>query len=183
MTSFQGRYRQIVAIYKIFEFFIDNNIFHRGDNSISVSTVGKNQEILENRNDKTKNPTIPIIKKEDEDNTASNESCSNDSFLHSMGPLMQDFMFLEKIAFNQGLMTDMLGRCSKIELLKCFINIIKMPSIRGEDVGPYLVQVRHTKIFVFQNILAALDGVSFLKVRSSFWETSGKNIISNKEKK
>ena len=30
---------------------------------------------------------------------------------------------------------------------------------------------------------SALDGVSFLKVRSSFWETSGENMSNNNDAK
>ena len=60
-----------------------------------------------------------------------------------------------------------------------------MWSTRERGVARYLEQVEIKYLIIICQIyfLPAMDGVSFLKVRSSFWETSGENLSNNKEMK
>ena len=60
-----------------------------------------------------------------------------------------------------------------------------MRSTRKREVARYpeQVEIKYFKYILTVYLFPALDGVSFLKVRSSFWETSGENISNNKDMK
>ena len=90
-----------------------------------------------------------------------------------MGPLMQDFLFLKKIAFSPDVAANMLGNFNWY-FLCVLIFCLEMKSTEGKAAVPFPTQVwNRSKTESFVYLLLALDGVSFLKVRSSFWETSG----------
>ena len=89
--------RNVIAIFQIFESFLDNNI--------SLLNVKSRQESFEERID----DSINLYLVEKDDASVSSKS-SKGSSLHTMGPLMEDFLFLEKIAFSPNLLKDMLGK-------------------------------------------------------------------------
>ena len=60
----------------------------------------------ENRKVQSKNSTFDAS---DESTASSQGSSKKESFLPSMGPLMQDFLFLKKIAFSPDVAANMLG--------------------------------------------------------------------------
>ena len=96
-----GKYQGIIAIFQIFESFLDNNI--------SLLNVKSRQGSFEERQDEPNNSNSNIYLVEKDDASVSSKS-SKSSSLHTMGPLMEDFLFLEKIAFSPNLLKDMLGK-------------------------------------------------------------------------
>ena len=94
--------RNVIAIFQIFESFLDNNI--------SLLNVESRQESLEERKDKSNNSISDLYLVEKDDASVSSKSSSKSSSLHTMGPLIEDFLFLEKIAFSPNLLKDMLGK-------------------------------------------------------------------------
>ena len=62
------------------------------------------QGISDNRKNQTKNSTF------DDNDDISESSAKKESFLHTMGPLTQDFLFLKKLAFSPDIAANMLGK-------------------------------------------------------------------------
>ena len=100
--NFHGKYREIVANFQIFESFLDNNI--------SLLNVESHQESFEERKDKPNNSISNLNLVDKDDASVSSGPSSKSSSLHAMGPLSDDFLFLEKIAFSSNLLKDMLGK-------------------------------------------------------------------------
>ena len=74
-----------------------------GGNDSSLPTVKSS--------DKGKEKTRKSISKfHDYDASSTSSISSKESNIHTMGPLMQDFMFLERIALNPDIVKDMLGK-------------------------------------------------------------------------
>ena len=71
--------------------------------------VESRQESFEERKDKSNNSISDLYLVEKDDASVSSKSSSKSSSLHTMGPLIEDFLFLEKIAFSPKLLKDMLG--------------------------------------------------------------------------
>ena len=71
--------------------------------------VKSRQESFEERKDKPVNSVSNLNLVEKDDASVSSKS-SKSSSLHTMGPLIEDFLFLEKIAFSPNLLKDMLGK-------------------------------------------------------------------------
>lgn len=71
--------------------------------------VESRQESFEERKDKPNDSVSDLSLVEKDDVSVSSKS-SKSSSLHTMGPLMEDFLFLEKIAFSPKLLKDMLGK-------------------------------------------------------------------------
>ena len=147
--------------------------------------VESRQESFEERKDKSNNSISDLYLVEKDDASVSSKSSSKSSSLHTMGPLIEDFLFLEKIAFSPKLLKDMLGNIESFIYKKKYFKFSKMWSTRERGVGQYLeqVEIKYSKYVCHKYLLPAMDGVSFLKVRSSFWETSGENMSNSKEMK
>ena len=80
--------------------------------------VESRQESFEERKDKSNNSISDLYLVEKDDASVSSKSSSKSSSLHTMGPLIEDFLFLEKIAFSPKLLKDMLGKYRIIHLQK-----------------------------------------------------------------
>ena len=72
--------------------------------------VESHQESFEERKDKPNYSISNLNLVEKDDASVSSSQSSKSSSLHTMGPLMEDFLFLEKIAFSPNLLKDMLGK-------------------------------------------------------------------------
>ena len=71
--------------------------------------VKSRQGSFEERQDEPNNSNSNLYLVEKDDASVSSKS-SKSSSLHTMGPLIEDFLFLEKIAFSPKLLKDMLGK-------------------------------------------------------------------------
>ena len=72
--------------------------------------VESRQESFEERKDKSNNSISDLYLVDKDDASVSSKSSSKSSSLHTMGPLIEDFLFLEKIAFSPNILKDMLGK-------------------------------------------------------------------------